>query len=112
MAAYHSLFAFWMGGAGSTGLIPPVIPRRVVSAATSTIPAGRQLTNVAWTIRDGLGGTILSQFGGAPAAPAVGTGLEGTNLEATVSDLPATGYIELTITDSFGSTSSAGLSYE
>jgi len=67
--------------------------------------------NIAWTIRDGIGGTILKQFGGFPSHPALAAGVEGTNLEATISGLPETGYIELTITDSFGSTSSAGVSY-
>lgn len=111
-AGYQSLFGYWQGGGGRiVGAVPAVIPKRVVSARTSTVPVGRVLVDVAWTIRESIGGAIVKQFNGFPNSATTGPGLEGTYLEATVTGLPETGYIELTITDSYGSTSSAGASY-
>jgi hypothetical protein len=103
-----SLLAFWIGGGSSAPALAGT--KRVISARASTIPEGRTLTDVAWTIRTS-GGAIVKQFNGPPDTPVVGVDLEGVYIEATVSSLPLTGLIELTITDSAGSVSSAELSF-
>lgn len=84
----------------------------VVSAKASHVPEGRPLQTVAIACRDAKNGNIVKQWSGVPAAVVSGVaGVSGLNIEAIVSGLPSSGWVDVTITDKNGNQSTTGVPY-
>lgn len=83
----------------------------LVCGTTSVVPTGRAINLVQFTVRDAPAGNLLKQWSGPPNATVSESGLSGQNIEATVVGLPASGYVELVITDTNQTQSAIGVMY-
>lgn len=84
----------------------------VFSGRGSDVPEGRTMTSVVWTVRDYQGGPVVKTWSGNPDAVSGEVDVDGQNIEAAVSGISSSGWVELLVTDSFGTQAMAGQSYD